>query len=52
MGYEKDDHSTMPEELFKGYSIETVETVYTAGGGNKKKRVTELLIMNYKFSGN
>jgi DNA adenine methylase len=34
-------------ELFRGYYIETVETAYTAAGGDKKKRVTELLIMNH-----
>lgn len=33
--------------LYKGFKIETVDTRYTAGGGNKSKRVKELLIMNY-----
>ncbi|OPY18533.1 MAG: D12 class N6 adenine-specific DNA methyltransferase [Syntrophus sp. PtaB.Bin075] len=34
-------------ELFDGFHIETVETSYSASGANRKKRVTELLIMNY-----
>lgn len=34
-------------ELFKDCCIEPVETTYTAGGGNNKKKVTELLIGNY-----
>jgi DNA adenine methylase len=33
--------------LFDGFYIETVETSYSAAGANMKKRVTELLIMNY-----
>ena len=33
--------------LFKAFHIETVETSYSAGGANKKKRVNELLIMNF-----
>jgi len=35
-------------ELFKGYYIESVETSYSAGGADKKKRVSELLVMNYR----
>jgi DNA adenine methylase len=35
-------------ELFRGFNIEVVETSYSAGGANKKKRVTELLVMDYK----
>jgi DNA adenine methylase len=34
--------------LFKDFYIEEVDTAYSAGGGNKKKRVRELLITNYK----
>ena len=34
-------------KLFKGFKIETVQTSYSAGGANKKKKVNELLIMNY-----
>ena len=34
--------------LFKGFHVETVETSYSAGGADKKKRVNELLVMNYK----
>ncbi len=34
-------------DLFKGYNIESVQTSYSAGGANHKKRVNELLIMNY-----
>jgi len=36
--------------LFDGYHIETVATSYSAGGGNKKKLVNELLIMNFEPS--
>ena len=39
-------------KLFKGCYIEAVETLYTAGGADKKKRVTELLIGNYDLSRN
>jgi len=35
-------------DIFKGFYIEKVNTSYSAGGANKKKRVTELLIMNYR----
>jgi len=35
-------------KLFKGFRIEHVETTYSAGGANKKKRVNELLVMNFK----
>jgi DNA adenine methylase len=35
-------------KLYKGFNIEVVETTYMAGGANKKKRVKELLIMNYQ----
>lgn len=35
-------------KLFKGFHIESVKTTYSAGGANKKKRVNELLVMNYK----
>jgi DNA adenine methylase len=38
--------------LFKKYSIESVATSYSAGGANKKKKVTELLIMNYELARN
>ena len=34
-------------DLFKAFHIEMVETSYSAGGANKKKRVNELLIMNF-----
>ena len=34
-------------ELFKEFQIEKVETKYTAAGGNKAIRVSELLITNY-----
>jgi DNA adenine methylase len=37
-------------DLFKGFHIETVETSYSAAGANKKKKVKELLIMNYEPS--
>jgi DNA adenine methylase len=33
--------------LFKDFIIATVDTSYSSAGANKKKRVTELLIMNY-----
>lgn len=35
-------------KLYNGFNIEVVETTYMAGGANKKKRVKELLIMNYQ----
>ena len=35
-------------ELFKGFNIEEVSTNYTLAGAHKKKKVTELLIMNYQ----
>jgi DNA adenine methylase len=35
-------------KLYKQYYIEEIETTYSAGGANRKKRVTELLIMNYE----
>lgn len=34
--------------LFKRYLIIDVETSYSAGGADKKKKVTELLVMNYE----
>jgi DNA adenine methylase len=34
-------------ELFKKFKFEQVNTSYSAGGADKKKRVTELLISNY-----
>jgi len=34
-------------KLFDGFHIETVETSYTAAGADRKKRVNELLIMNF-----
>jgi DNA adenine methylase len=34
--------------IFKGYRIDVVDTSYMARGANKKKRVNELLIMNYQ----
>ncbi|MEW6670239.1 MAG: DNA adenine methylase [Thermodesulfobacteriota bacterium] len=34
-------------DLFKAFPIETVKTSYSAGGGNKKKQVNELLIKNF-----
>jgi DNA adenine methylase len=34
-------------KLYKDFHIEVVETSYSAAGANKKKRVNELLIMNY-----
>ncbi len=33
--------------LFKDFRIEEVSTSYSAGGAHRKKKVTELLIMNY-----
>lgn len=33
--------------LFKAFRIETVQTSYTAAGGDKRKKVGELLIRNY-----
>jgi len=35
-------------DMFNRFHIETVDTSYTAGGGNRKKRVQELLIMNFR----
>jgi len=35
-------------KLYKGFRIEVVETSYMAAGANKKKRVKELLVMNYQ----
>jgi DNA adenine methylase len=35
-------------DLFRGFHIETVPTSYSAAGANRKKKVNELLIMNYK----
>jgi len=35
-------------KLFKGYRIEEVATSYSAGGADKKVRVAEFLIMNYR----
>jgi DNA adenine methylase len=35
-------------KLFKGFNISQEATSYTASGGDKRKRVTELLITNYK----
>ncbi len=34
-------------QLFKAFRIETVQTSYTAAGGDKRKKVGELLIRNY-----
>jgi DNA adenine methylase len=34
--------------LFKEFYMEKVNTSYSAGGADKKKKVTELLIMNYE----
>jgi DNA adenine methylase len=34
--------------LFKEFYMERVNTSYSAGGADKKKKVTELLIMNYE----
>lgn len=36
-------------KLFNDFYIEEVSTSYSAAGANKKKQVTELLIMNYKL---
>jgi hypothetical protein len=33
--------------LFRDFKIEEVPTSYTAGGGNRKKQVQELLIRNF-----
>jgi len=33
--------------LFKGFRIEEVSTTYSTPGAQAKKKVTELLIMNY-----
>ncbi len=35
-------------ELFSNFVIKTADTSYSAGGANRKKHVTELLIMNYE----
>lgn len=35
-------------ELFKNFHIKEVATSYSAAGADRKKQVTELLIMNYK----
>lgn len=35
-------------KIYKGFRTEVVETSYMAAGADKKKRVTELLIMNYQ----
>jgi len=35
-------------DLFQDFCIETVKTSYSAGGAHRKKKVNELLIMNYK----
>jgi DNA adenine methylase len=34
--------------LFKGFRIESVATTYNVAGAHKKKKVNELLVMNYK----
>jgi len=38
-------------KLFKDYYIETVETNYISSGADKRKHVSELLIMNYSPAG-
>jgi DNA adenine methylase len=35
-------------KLYKGFKIETVCTSYSMAGADKKKKVNELLIMNYQ----
>jgi DNA adenine methylase len=40
------DHKEI-RSLYEGFNIEVVATSYSAGGANKKKKVNELLIMNY-----
>jgi len=35
-------------QIFKDFYIEEVQTTYLTAGANKKKRVTELLISNYR----
>jgi DNA adenine methylase len=35
-------------KLYKGFRMEVVDTSYSAGGADKKKKVNELLIMNYQ----
>jgi DNA adenine methylase len=35
-------------KLYKGFKFEVVATSYSAGGADKKKKVNELLIMNYQ----
>lgn len=42
--------NNVPEikKLYRQFKIEEVETTYSAGGANKKKKVTELLVMNYE----
>lgn len=35
-------------ELFQGFNVDEVDTNYVLAGANRKKRVTELLIMNYR----
>jgi DNA adenine methylase len=35
-------------ELYRGFHVRKLETTYTASGADKKKRVAELLIMNYR----
>lgn len=36
--------------IFDGYYCEEVKTSYTASGGDKRKRITELLIRNYEMT--
>lgn len=36
------------QQLFGGFHVEKVKTSYSAAGGHRKKRVEELLIMNYE----
>lgn len=44
--------NNVPEirEIFNGFLVEEVGTAYTMPGANKQKRVTELLIRNYRPS--
>jgi hypothetical protein len=35
-------------QLYKDFIIQEVQTTYITAGANKRKRVTELLIMNYE----
>jgi hypothetical protein len=35
-------------EIFQDFKVEEVDTNYVLAGANRKKKVTELLVMNYR----